>query len=333
LEETMTIEETITRELSCAMQAERFLHPRDHSLLHASAIGSCRRKQGFELMGTEGETQDSHFLSICDIGHGVHGMIQNRLVNVLGWCKQENIELPVRSDEFGIMGHVDALSEPLRWTIFNERPEAWDKLTNTPGGFFETHDGDVHRIFPRSDTGLCNNQPRYIIDIKTITSRPYLKRHPETGVLSHDEPSSFERLQQPKKDHLLQVNLYAWMVKEMGLVEEVPRIMLIYIGKDVESASYGECEDRLLSLPYKVYVRDAEQAYVDEALKRAKHIWTRIKAGELPGKDHWHKPESPAWQCEVCPYRKTCYAEEGYFQDQAALISPSSLAIIESYRR
>jgi hypothetical protein len=69
----MTIEETITRELSCAMQAERFLHPRDHSLLHASAIGSCRRKQGFELMGTEGETQDSHFLSICDIGHGVHG--------------------------------------------------------------------------------------------------------------------------------------------------------------------------------------------------------------------------------------------------------------------
>jgi hypothetical protein len=301
----MTIEETITRELSCAMQAERFLHPRDHSLLHASAIGSCRRKQGFELMGTEGETQDSHFLSICDIGHGVHGMIQNRLVNVLGWCKRENIELPVRSDEYGIIGHVDALSEPLH-------TGAWD--------------GVLERFVakPLGD--------RYIIDIKTITSRPYLKRHPETGVLSHDEPSSFERLQQPKKDHLLQTNLYAWMAKEMGLVEEVPRIMLIYIGKDVESASYGECEDRLLSLPYKVYVRDAEQAYVDEALKRAKHIWTRIKAGELPGKDHWHKPESPAWQCEVCPYRKTCYVEEGYFQDQAALISPSSLSIIESYR-
>jgi hypothetical protein len=316
LEETMTIEETITRELSCAMQAERFLHPRDHSLLHASAIGSCRRKQGFELMGTEGETQDSHFLSICDIGHGVHGMIQNRLVNVLGWCKRENIELPVRSDEYGIIGHVDALSELLAFS--------------GPGTGLSRFDSEgVNRV---GNDGITAFGDRYIIDIKTITSRPYLKRHPETGVLSHDEPSSFERLQQPKKDHLLQTNLYAWMVKEMGLVEEVPRIMLIYIGKDVESASYGECEDRLLSLPYKVYVRDAEQAYVDEALKRAKHIWTRIKAGELPGKDHWHKPESPAWQCEVCPYRKTCYAEEGYFQDQTPLISPSSLSIIESYR-
>jgi hypothetical protein len=313
----MTIEETITRELSCAMQAERFLHPRDHSLLHASAIGSCRRKQGFELMGTEGETQDSHFLSICDIGHGVHGMIQNRLVNVLGWCKRENIELPVRSDEYGIIGHVDALSEELLWHGF-EGVVTPDRVRRSPENVTYDFPVDKHR---------------YIIDIKTITSRPYLKRHPETGVLSHDEPSSFERLQQPKKDHLLQVNLYAWMVKEMGLVGEVPRIMLIYIGKDVESASYGECEDRLLSLPYKVYVRDAEQAYVDEALKRAKHIWTRIKAGELPGKDHWHKPESPAWQCEVCPYRKTCYVEEGYFQGQAALISPSSLSIIESYRR
>jgi CRISPR/Cas system-associated exonuclease Cas4 (RecB family) len=316
LEETMTIEETITRELSCAMQAERFLHPRDHSLLHASAIGSCRRKQGFELMGTEGETQDSHFLSICDIGHGVHGMIQNRLVNVLGWCKRENIELPVRSDEYGIIGHVDALSELLAFS--------------GPGTGLSRFDSEgVHRV---GNDGITAFGDRYIIDIKTITSRPYLKRHPETGVLSHDEPSSFERLQQPKKDHLLQTNLYAWMVKEMGLVEEVPRIMLIYIGKDVEAASYGECEDRLLSLPYKVYVRDAEQAYVDEALKRAKHIWTRIKAGELPGKDHWHKPESPAWQCEVCPYRKTCYVEEGYFQDQTPLISPSSLSIIESYR-
>jgi hypothetical protein len=303
----MTIEETITRELSCAMQAERFLRPRDHSLLHASAIGSCRRKQGFELMGTEGLPQDSHFLSICDIGHGVHGMIQNRLVNVLGWCKQENIELPVRSDEFGIMGHVDALSEPL-FISYLDRLRV-DEIAGALG-------------------------QRYIIDIKTITSRPYLKRHPETGVLSHDEPSSFERLSAPKKDHLLQTNLYAWMVKEMGLVDELPRIMLIYIGKDVEPGFYKcqQTDDRLLSLPYKVYVRDAEPAYVDEALKRAKHIWTRVGNGELPGKDHWHKPESPAWQCEVCPFRKTCYKEEGYFENDMALISPASLAIVESYR-
>lgn len=299
----MTIEETIIRELSAAMQAERFLRPRDHSLLHASAIGSCRRKQGFELMGVEAMPQDSHFLSICDIGHGVHKQLQDRLVNVLGWVKPENVELAVRNEEYGIMGHIDALSEPLE--PYGER--------------------------------MCSGAyaQRYIIDIKTITSRPYLKHDPDTGVLRYVELSSFERLQQPKKEHLLQTNVYAWMVKEMGLVDELPRIMLIYVGKDIDSGSYDSVrlQDRLLAIPYKVYVRDAEESFIAEALKRAKHIWSRVRNGELPGKDHWHKPGSPDWHCEVCPFRKTCYAEEGYFETDAPLISPSSLAIVESYRR
>lgn len=315
----MTIEETVTRELSAAMQAERFLYPRDHSLLHASAIGSCRRKQGFEIMGVEGLPQDSHFLSICDIGHGVHHQIQDRLVNVLGWAKRANIELEVRNEEHGIMGHVDALSEPL-----GGYPEECPRIQNAPEsqGFFRK----------RAEWG----GERYVIDIKTITSRPYVKRDPETAALHHVEPSSFEKLIAPKKEHLLQVNLYAWMLKEQGTLDELPRIMLIYIGKDVGPDYYEDkCQvtDRLLSLPYKVFIRDAEQEYIDEALKRAKHIWGRVKKGELPGKDHWWKPDSPDWHCSCCSFRKSCYAEEKYFETDQPLISPASLSIVESYRK
>lgn len=302
----MTIEETIVRELSCAMQAERYLYPRDHTLLHASAIGSCRRQQGYQLMGVEGLPHDSHFLSICDIGHGVHRQIQDRLVNVLGWVKQENIELPVRDEEYGVMGRIDALSEPLCCWWGNERVAPCEE----------------------NDRG-----ERYIIDIKTITSRPYLKHDPDTGVLHYSEPSSFEKLQNPKKEHLLQVNLYAHMLLKQGVVDELPRIMLLYIAKDVDSQGYPESEDRLLSVPYKVFVRDAEEEYIATALKRAKHIWSRIKKGELPGKDYWHKPESPDWHCQVCAYRKECYAEEGYFAAEQPLISPASLSIVESYVR
>lgn len=307
----MTIEETILRELSCAMQAERFLYPRDHSLLHASAIGSCRRKQGFELMGVEGEPHDSHFLSICDVGHGLHRQLQDRLVNVLKWVKPENVELKVQNDALGVVGHIDALSEPLGWNIE-------DLFENVPRRI-EVHGDGV----------------QYIIDIKTITSRPYLKHTPDTGVLQYAEPSSFERLVRPKKEHLLQTNLYAWMAKEMGLVDELPSIMIIYVGKDVEPGVYSTLiptVDRLLSVPYKIFVQEASEEYINEAQRRARHIWQRVRNGELPGKDHWHKPESPAWQCEVCSFRKTCYAEEGYFQDEPSLISPASLSIIESYR-
>jgi hypothetical protein len=152
--------------------------------------------------------------------------------------------------------------------------------------------------------------------------------------LERAEPSSFERLSQPKKEHLLQVNLYAWMAKEMGLVDELPRIMVIYIAKDVDSQMYPANDpDRLLALPYKVFVRDAEQDYIDSALKRAKHIWGRVKKGELPGKDYYWKPGAPDWHCSCCSYRKECYKEEGYFEGEKPLISPASLSIVESYRR
>lgn len=299
----MTIEETIIRELSCAMQAEETLYPRDHTLLHASAIGQCRRQQGYELMGVKGLPQDSHFLSICDIGHGLHHQLQDRLVNVLKWVRRENIELEVKNEEYGIVGHIDALSDCL----------------------FQGDD----RLYP----GIGGWGHRYIIDIKTITSRPYLKAHPETGVLHYAEPSSFEKLITPKKEHLLQTNLYAWMTKEMELVDTLPRIMLIYVGKDVSSDIYNVCStDRLLSLPYKVFVRDAEPEQIETALKRAKHIWSRVRNGELPGKDYYWKPSCPDWHCSCCSFRKLCYAEEGYFENEQPLISPASLSIVESYR-
>jgi hypothetical protein len=207
------------------------------------------------------------------------------------------------------VGHIDALSEPLQFD--GERfwsPNAWDAIS----------------------FGVPYHQ--YVIDIKTITSRPYLKVNPETAVLQYAEPSSFEKLQAIKKEHLLQVNLYAWMLKEMGLVEEYPRLMVIYIAKDTDHSGYEDGPDRLLSLPYKVFVRDAEQEQIDGALKRAKHIWSRVRKGELAGKDYWYKPESPDWHCACCSFRKECYKEEGYFQNEVALISPASLSIVESYR-
>jgi hypothetical protein len=150
----MTIEQTIVRELSAAMQAERFLYPRDHSLIHASAIGQCRRQQGYELMGVEGLAQDSHFLSICDIGHGVHHQIQSRLVNVLGWCKQENIELEVKQRR-----------------IRDHRPHRRLERTANLPSMVRTTRGSALAL-RAADREVC---PRYIIDIKTITSRPYVK--------------------------------------------------------------------------------------------------------------------------------------------------------------
>ena len=294
----MTIEKTAIREMSLAMQAERDLEPRDHTMLHASAIGYCRRRQGFELMGTEGERTDSHFLSICDVGHGVHRQLQDRLVNVLKWATWENIELKVQDEEEGICGRLDALSEAL-----------------------EFKDG---RLVPGPEGD------KYIIDFKTITTRPHIKYNPDTGILHYVEPSSFGRLTEPKKEHLLQTNIYSWLLVRMGYLETYPKIMVVYVGKDIGREDY-EGPEPLLDIPYKVFIRDTEESYIEAGLKRARHIWGRVRKGELPGKDHWHKPDAPAWQCEVCPYRKTCYAEEGYFFDEPQLISPSSLLALSSY--
>jgi hypothetical protein len=293
---------TIERELSLALQREQELFPRDHTHLHCSALAGCRRLQGYQLMGAEALPPESHFLSICDLGHGLHLQMLQRLSSVgpLAWARgypvinhgrfawRGNIELPVFNEEYGLCGSMDAFSEPLK--------EVDGRLVRDTAG------------------------DRYVIDIKTITARTRINRviNPETGVLheAHVDPSSFAQLTGIKPEHRMQVTLYAWMATQPGFEAEgldgplpaFPRLMVIYIGKDVEHTYYDERHpDRRLLAPYRVFTEDVDPAVLEEALARAAYIHQKIKAGTWPAKDHSYSSTRRTWQCEVCAYRHHCF--------------------------
>jgi hypothetical protein len=298
----VTIEDAIKRELSCAMQAERILHPRDNTYLHASQIGQCRRANGFRLMGTEEVQPDSHFLSVCDVGHGLHRQIQDRLVNVLKWCAPENIEVSLRNDEYQIRGTADAITWPL-----NPRG---GRLTN--------------RTALDRDGGK-----RYIIDIKSITARPRFLRDVETGALFGEEAGPFDRLENPKKEHLQQVFLYSWMTKEKFGLDYYPPTILIYIGKDVPWDAYTPHADSLLDVPYKVFVREVDEKILLDTLTRARYIVDKTKKGLLPARDYFSSPGKIDWHCETCSFRKACYPE--IWGNEVLPITDASQRIISEY--
>ncbi len=313
-------------ELSCGLQLEQVLNPRDNSFIRASGISECRRKIAYRLLGYPAVPISSHLLSVFDLGHGLHYKIQKR-ISENGWVDAEpfinsynqlewngNCEIPLINEEYKIAGHCDGLSKPLR------------RVTKSIGGV------SIETIEVTDEDDPDGR--RYIIDIKSITAREKLKVEcdPKTGCVRNHEviPSSFEKLSAPKDDHIGQVSLYSWMTTQSntkigrldGPLPTLPGIMIIYVAKDLDPAYYSKYPEeytspkRLLNSPYKVFTQDVNPKVVDILLRKAKAIWKSLDEDTLPPRDYHYKPERPDYHCTDCPFRKECYKSEGYFEDE-----------------
>ena len=302
------LEKMIMFELSLAMQYEQIERPRDYSALHASSIGDCRRKQGYYLRGATPLLQSSHFLSICDIGNGLHKQLLKRLTS-MDWVPADYVELSLYDEEYNISGTLDALSNKIDWV---------DDDTFFDGRVLPDYYGT-----------------RYVIDVKTITSRPRVIYNESTGLVIDVIESQVERLEAIKKEHLYQTTIYSWMVnKHLYPDEPPPDIMVIYVAKDIDHTyCKGDDPNQLLALPYKVFTHHYDKGILEDALKRAKHITDKVAKGQLPTKDFYHKPDKPEWHCECCPFRKQCYSEEGYFANDVEQITPEAKLIALDYFR
>lgn len=156
---------------------------------------------------------------------------------------------------------------------------------------------------------------RYIIDIKTITAKPKVNRDPE-GNLYSVEKSSYEHLDKPKTNHLMQVNLYSWLWARSegqlgwGVGGEYPDLMLIYVAKDTGWEQEG--------LPYKIFVQPFDQDLLDVTLKRATYIHKKIEDKVLPAKDFYYTQKNRDWHCASCNFRNTCLPQ--FFGEQGELI-------------
>jgi len=331
-------------ELSASYHTERLLNPRDNDYIRASGIGSCRRQIAYRLKwhreGKEELPTWTHGLFTFDLGHGIHYRLQSRLSNVgtLKWVDAEpsfndsgvlewhgNCEIPLKNDEYRIAGHCDGLTRPLR------------RVTKVIDGV------SIETLEATSDDDPLGK--RYILDIKSITARERVKidYDPNTGYVRNHQvlPSAFEKLTAPKDDHISQVSLYAWMTTQQGFrtdridqpLKSLPSLMVIYVAKDLDPTYYAKKPDdypspkHLLNSPYKVFTLDVNPKHLPVLLRKATGIWKALDAGELPPRDYNHKPERPVYACVDCPFRKDCYQDEGYF-DQDELSTPP----IVSYR-
>lgn len=137
---------------------------------------------------------------------------------------------------------------------------------------------------------------KYVIDIKTITARPRVQYDSEGNLFNVDK-SSYEHLEKPKTNHLMQVNLYSWL----WCVDKInfPDLMLIYVAKDV---GWDNGDD----LPYKVFTSKFDPELLETTLKRAEYIHKKIQNEQLPAKDYYFSEKNRAWQCSSCNYRPIC---------------------------
>lgn len=333
------IDRVAIEEISASYHTEKVLNPRDNSYVRASGIGSCRRQLAYRLKwhkeGKEELPTWSHGLFTFDLGHGIHYRLQSRLSNIgsLQWVDAEpyindsgqlawhgNCEISLVNDEYKIAGHCDGLSKPLRRTV-------------------QIVDGVPVETIEVTDEADPEGK-RYVIDIKSITARERLKIEydPNSGCVRKHEivPSAFEKLSAPKDDHIGQVSLYAWMTTQPGFhtdrlhepLKEMPGIMIVYVAKDLDPSFYAKKNEdypspkHLLNSPYKVFTIDTNPKTIPILLRKATGVWKAVEEGVLPPRDYHYKPERPAYACVDCPFRKECYKEEGYFEDEDLSFPP-----------
>lgn len=305
------------RQLSAALQVEQQINTRDNSYIRCSSIGECGRKIGYRVRGELAPPPNSHSLTVFDVGHGIHLQLQQRLSNVgvLKWVDAEpaldyrgrfhwrgNCELNVRSDTYRLMGHLDALSRPLRRIRWEDGTEILEPTDE-------------------ADPEGC----RYVIDIKSIGTRDYIF-YQENGEIEKIVPSQFEKLEKPKVEHVQQTSIYAWMTTQPGFstdriavpLPKIPDVMIIYVGKDLAHDFY-EKQPKLfppgsrLNTAIKVHTFPVDLAAVEAYLAKVQKIWSYLDGGKLPPRDYQHSPHFPANACLYCDYNSRCWEREGYF--------------------
>jgi hypothetical protein len=329
------LDQTAIDELSASLHVSQALAPRNNTRTRISGIGGCRRQLAYRrLWYKEGKVEPpiwSHGLFTFDIGHAVHLKLQHRLSNAgpLKWVDADpivdehgnfgwagNCEINLRNDELEFEGHLDDLTRPLKRV---------------------TRDG-VEFIVPTAEDDPKGR--RYIIDIKTITARErtVLDEDPHSGQIlgAKTYPSAFEKLKAPKDEHIQQVSMYCYLTTQPGFktdripgpLKELPGIMMIYVAKDLDPKYYGKKTDEfseargLLNSPYKIFTLDADPRLIQALLTKNRLISQALKEGKLPPRDFQHKPDRPAWACVDCPFRHTCYGQEGYFVDDLPTVPP-----------
>jgi hypothetical protein len=91
--------------------------------------------------------------------------------------------------------------------------------------------------------------------------------------------ANFEKLREPKEDHVLQAHIYAYRF-------DCPVMWIWYFNKDTSRR--------------KVYPLVYQQRYLDRALERFEGWLAHAHAGTLPDR------EESYWACPRCEYRDTC---------------------------
>lgn len=338
------IDQVAIDELSASLHVSQALTPRNNTRTRISGIGSCRRQLAYRRRWyQEGKVEPpiwSHGLFTFDIGHAVHLKLQHRLSNAgpLKWVDADpivdehgnfgwagNCEINLRNDALELEGHLDDLTRPLK-RVLNRVPI---QAPLTGGGLpCLSH---LETIVPTTEDDPEGR--RYIIDIKTITARErtVVDEDPNSGQILGVKtyPSAFEKLKAPKDEHIQQVSMYCYLTTQPSFktdrihepLKELPSAMIIYVAKDLDPKYYGKKPEQyleprgLLNAPYKVYTFDPDPRLITALLKKNQLVSEHVKAGTLPPRDYHHKPERPAWACVDCPFRTSCYKDEGFFDN------------------
>lgn len=186
----------------------------DESKFHLSDATKCHRSLWYRMMrATNPEfsaalpeaTRSVQEQMNLDIGHAVHGLIQDSLVR-MGLCTPEDIEVPVCDTEINLKGSVDAILS---------MDAVLQMLEHVTIQLVYKDSGTVSDL-PTSRLGeklRARGGTHVILDIKTKKDQEEVTRKPNRDkIVTHTFPDKI--MQYPEEAYSTQVQCYAHLAEE-----------------------------------------------------------------------------------------------------------------------
>ena len=186
-------------------QAPKFLKVLEQSLLenkghdpwgndkfHLSDAAGCSRRTFYRISiaknpslvqewGLKLIPESIQSLMTLSIGHAVHATLQDKLVNMLGWCTWDDIEVSLALPELNLKGSIDAVIPIDKYT------EACDHFgipANQRGGLDGSH--FIVDIKTKKDS----EKSRYVTGSGIVTTHTF-----PTDIITYPEPKYYTQIQ------------------------------------------------------------------------------------------------------------------------------------------
>jgi CRISPR/Cas system-associated exonuclease Cas4 (RecB family) len=252
---------------------------RPYDVFHPSSWGMCPRKTAYQyynhaekFLDREDSDVDARMERIFDNGHGMHARWQNYLdgAGVLrGYWRCKNQACGIKHGEGELLGIINPARTTKGWTCkCGNASVAYEEIMVKSTQYnFEGHVDAVVDVSGNPQLRKGNGLDVFVVDMKSM------------------KDEMFGELQEAKREHVIQVHIYMWLLNLTGAV-------VVYENKDNQALKemFVPMDDNL----------------VEQIKKQAEWLLLLLKNRKLPKRPAGFS--RAAFPCRMCEFARLCFA-------------------------